>query len=252
MPELLEVQLEVGDDISNGPPKLPKRFDDRLKRVRARVNERYLLGDLAVHIHGGFPSIVKHRFCAVFVNFAEIIDRVSARNGYGFLARRVALSTCDAPNSEQVVVLVGDVEGVNDSEGVTVSTIPGYVGLQPIDDCLNGGTHALYRSAITLQSSFVAGCGGIEGVDRETRLLARRAAIGENKLPDRLVETGSEIMDTFSDKHAQSGRNILAHEWLNSILKNISIVAGDSTVNVLCHKGFDFAGKIDDVLFGPF
>jgi hypothetical protein len=94
---------------------------------------------------------------------------------------------------------------------------------------------------------------GLHGIDRKFNPIGEVPPIlFTGKEPNNVIQTGPEVVNNLSRKDAESRRNLALSMSLESVLKGLLIVVGDSGILPLAKESCDLNIQIGDVLIGPF
>lgn len=227
----------------------PQSLGDWNQAARAKRAERYLNGDAVLHVHwsecGGLE-----RWCAVFSG----AERQSVEPGRGGAERDSVLRSYRILHNDQLMVLIGDVEVVNDPKQMVAPAVSRLIGLQREDECLGGGAHALYASLVTgnrlLLFDWVANGIRITQEERESRVVGL-PAVSKNELPRELIQTGSKVVNALGGEDAQARRDGPSEMLVKELLNGVVILFCDKAVSVWAKDQGNFRLDVADVLLGP-
>jgi len=78
------------------------------------------------------------------------------------------------------------------------------------------------------------------------------SAAGVNKLPDQMVKTASQVVDSISNQDGYAIRQGFDCFQSNYVPRNLRVDISSVGVRVVVKEGDDYGLQITDVLFGPF
>jgi len=164
-----------------------------------RILERYKELSLELHAHFfwlGDVRGVKNDTCGVsqYARRCDAGDGSSAR-----VEEPNILVTCTNGSERKCSVFIDVHELIQNPEGMQIGALqPGLVRLQTLDECLRANGYASESVARALALETVSGF-----TDRELVFLDRRLLVGENQLPDHVVEGRSKVMQTLPNDNAE-------------------------------------------------
>jgi hypothetical protein len=77
-------------------------------------------------------------------------------------------------------------------------------------------------------------------------------AIREHKLPNKMIETGAQIVNRIPNNETQTERLRLTNIKCDAFLASIRIELSDRSIRFTVKKDSNFVFEVEDVLFGPF
>jgi hypothetical protein len=155
-----------------------------------------------------------------------------------------------AGNDNQELMFVDNIQIVSDKQAMVLNVANGVIRLQSFNAFCSGGADALYLSA---RSRWIFA--GLPEYRKFQVIGGLFGAMGDNELPDKMVERRPELMNDFSDNDTKSFR-----EWAarNTPVPNMAafarIVLHGSSEGVICSVKVrrDLSVEIADMLIGPF
>jgi hypothetical protein len=210
-----------------------QRWNDRLNFPPTKILERYLRNYLEIVVKIIFNFGGKSTAVIIGIRPEACGNLDSHRTG----------------TQDELSVLIDNVHIVNDPDRC-IGSIRSVVWLKVVNESKNVGIRN------PLYFSFVSGkCIFLDRLITENRKLDLPKAVAPvliaRKLPDDMVETGTQVVDNFTDEDAESRRYGEILMVLNSLKESLIIVLGESWVSARLKKGIDFGIKIDDILIGP-
>lgn len=142
---------------------------------------------------------------------------------------------------------IDDVEVVNDEQWM-IDRIGGFIRLKSFDQ----GNHIRIRNrmyfSFKVRTSLM-----IDRFFLEHRKLDLPDVVlwAYRKVPNDVVERGSQLVNDFSSEDAESWWNDSILLVLNGLAKNLRIVLWNNGVVAFFKESLDFSIEIEDVLFGP-
>ncbi len=255
----LELASERLDCVRRETEQIVERWDKRLRFPLTKLGERYVNGQLSVHIHYGRPGGANdsHSSACAILHSVKPLATVADSSGK-WLSHDI----------NQFPVFVELVDNVN-LQKRKVASVPSLVWLQTIDSCQRRDAgNALYFSTKSGMFNFAVGLpDALLGrlANRELDLGGESLpAFGCRELPNEMVEGASKVMHNLSGDHAHSGNgNTCASK--HSLAQNVeipSIFIGYDYVSVGAKAESDnwkrrkefghLAVELSDVLIGPF
>jgi len=254
----LELTGKRLDCIRRETVELLEKWDNRLKFPFDRLPERYIRGDLRVHLHVEYSrqgNLSNGNACLVYSHNAP-------------QTRCFEVNAGRENDERQFPVFIGSVHVV-DTPKQSISRLDTLVRLQVIDTCKSERSvgDALYFSAI--ESRFVWVSDGVVIKDGEldvpTNLLdAPTGFIGQ--LPSEMIETGTKMVDDLSREDGKTqGNRILPlgfQEFRSELLPRIALLIGEDWVYTgtygeveggeVGEKRSNLQIQVVDTLIGPF
>ena len=261
MTSLFESPDEIGDaerlrDAINYARHLAERVHHRLTLQNLRLAERYIKGELKIHIHfRSMASLETTDYCVVLY---RAVGSPSEPKEMGPIGRNFAGSRHMARHvprehghiqpengvggsigREKSVVLVYDVRDVQAPQKL-VST---FVGFDRLENVHRAFTPALYRSSMGV-FKFLGSI--IEGE------LGFATGSGSHGNAPQNIEGGAEVMDGISGNGSQSEGGCLPNPNVDIECPGFLVFLGDKQIGVGSVEGGDRDCEITEVLFGPF
>ena len=222
----LEVLLEVGKRISN----FRLDFLDCLYDRRP-VFERYLAGDVDLHLHGRVPS-----YGMVCVTLeAQASRNVPFETG-------VDVKSAVVTDADKVPVFIG--VGTITEPGCPLASV---VRLQPLNCCDMGGVKSYEESGrVAAKDIWVAFNGKL-------RAALFRAGIKFSEFEHQIVHSGSEIVENLSDQGSQPHSDIRFWRqfWLQEAMRGIRVMLDDQGVRLLHENVSDIGFHAFEVFACP-
>lgn len=242
--------------------ELLKDFDNRLEFPFHRLVERYVTGNLCIHLHieysrqGDFSN---GNACLIYCHPSTQSGSFQSRSGRG-------------NHNSQLPMLVGDVHVVN-APKETIERIGTRIRLQTVNDCQRGNTgDSLYFSTVCGMFKFLANVGPntllSTEADRELNLRSEfLPSFDRGQLPNQMIEAGSQVMHDFTSKNREAeGNGVLPFslkEIESKLLPRIGLLIAENWVYAGTHdwkleggklgeEQTDLIIQVTDALVGPF
>ncbi len=178
---------------------------------RCPILERYLHGDISVHVHFRIRPLrgdmEPRDWCLIFHRaIPDLAKEDRARIGVWLEMNRVEVDSSDGPASlNDKPVLVGIPEIVEHVEDVSLAPVPSTVRLQPQDLCPSI-TADPKQMLVPGKPVKAALWNAVEdGKPVTTRSLSGFLSVGEYELPDEVIEGRSQVVDNVPDENSYSG-----------------------------------------------
>jgi hypothetical protein len=147
-------------------------------------------------------------------------------------------------------MFIKSVHVVDDEEGVIRNIGNSIVWLQ----VFNQSEHprvgdALYFSLVSGQFFFRRQI-PIDGEFKRVVVIPPR--FGTGKVPDNVIETGSQVVDNLARQHTESLRDLQVSMIVNSFLPSLFIGLWNDWVFASLKEPYNLIMKVDDVLVGTF
>lgn len=245
--------------------KLIERWNNRLRLDDPRFVERYVEGNLLLHLHvvAGPDS---EKLCAVLKrDDSSIPECCEARSHDPHSPARnravrqwIARGTVDPQRMKhdgtaddiQGAMLIDSIKVVQPIEGGGLRALASLVRLQRLDECLGSGGRSLYFSS-TAGFIFVRSL-----ADWEAGIPIPSLPVRQNQLPDNMIKRASEIMDNLADQYAKPYGGIFLDETTDHSVEfsrgTIRIWLTRESIGIESQKGLDFIVEVTDLLYGPF
>lgn len=252
-----ELTREQLDRLDNAIAEMDQAWDDRFEFGRPKLLERYLRGELRVHLHmrgGTFERDCKD-FCAVLAHGG--LGRPHASDDdirFGSVGRKIlGVVDCDhrpqkdaAGDDHEQGMLVGNIVGVEDGEG-GIRWIGSRVRLHPLNDCQRATGDALYYSVL-------AGLFKLSPseADRELDPECRGLVPGQHKSPDKMIQAGAEVVDNLPGQHRKPQRDGFT-EACKAVLSCVILVLTDNSIGFRVRPEIlgNLSIEVSDILVGP-
>jgi len=244
--QLNELSSEALDNIAREAEQLRKKWSNRLRLPFDRLSERYLRGDLSIHIHGRTKRD-KLPLCFVFSHESAYAAELEPNGGDEYA---------------QFPVFVRNVHIVNQPKGIA-ERVGSMIRLKALDSCENGrARNPFHFSIVTLQPVFL-GTGiyfdGVDGVDREfdsDAMLLSKTGVGQ--FPNEMIQGRSKMVDNLSCEDAKTqGRITIC--MIPKYLEGFEVAIGERWVSAHHfdsrqgrEQNSNFGFEITDCLLGPF
>jgi hypothetical protein len=230
--------------------KLRERGNNVLTLHRLRLAERYLKGDLHLHVHLDAlpkPDREAEQFCAVFYGVRGVENINGIRDGLAASGRRRDESSAH-PNEDgnQQVVLVRVVHDAKLPEQIIPARLPRFVWFERLENVHNGLSRALMFSA---KSGFEFLGGAKDG--KVVLPVLGQHGDGPDCSPEN-VQRRAEVMHCVASERSPSERREFAHVHADDNLPRLMVSLCDNDIRVTFAEGGNFGYQITDVLFGPF
>lgn len=247
-----ELSVEHLDGVRNRVSKLNEAWDNRFQLGSPKFLERYKRGGFEIHlrIRVEFGEGDSGDFCAVFGGQDELgrSDSSDTNPWAARVDRNLIRRSDGAVCNDQQSMLV-DIAQTVENEKSVVSRFLRPVWLYGFDDLRRGSGDALYYSIFTGLSVFLSGV-----ADRKLGPPAGVAVFSEYERPNKMVETGPQVVDNFASENLQSGRYLQGVAiGFKDKFSRIVLTLYDATVmvGVELKEPFKFRTEILDVLVGP-
>lgn len=255
---MFEQRREQLDKSLNKLDKLMQRWDERLTLDNLALAERYLKGELRIHVHLLWAS---EEFCAIFERKLPVSgpDWDAGRGNFGGVDPQPTggsasadsaevdyeVSVC-AADGEQEFVFVRDVELMEPPK----RAVPSVVRFGGLDKVHRRLRRSLYLSRRTGFKSIGGGGRALEhgksGVGLDF------FPFGTNQLADQKIEGGSKVVDGIADDGAPPERGLRRNLDLENALAGLRLVVGNDFIGFALPEPFNQRFEVADVLFGPF
>lgn len=242
-----EEREEIVKDAIRKGRELTKRLKNRLTCKNLRLAERYLNGELKLHVHMvrvADPA----EYCAVIYGAHRILDFDSWRDFKEFGGRGNSSNIEDRTahagiGDDQSPVLIRIVQFVERPKLV----VPQFVGFDAAENIHDGLFSGLYMSAVGPMKTIG------RRVDREATALSLRfpPAIGEHQAAPEMVKAASEIVNRVGSNRPEASGRLGSDGNAIDLVPPIRITLASDRIGVGLVEGFDRGFKVADVLFGP-
>ncbi len=237
----LEKTDELVDDAIHKMNQFMERYHQRLSSDNLRLAERYIKGELRLHVHFR-QCLFPENYCAILhgENFSwkGLVPRERPVCGGKMEAN---LACADSDNSQEAVLV--EVVKLMKSPEVVVTSL---VRFGRVDELYRGAAHSLYFSRAR----------GYVFLDRLANRIAASFGgslpVGKDQLVSQVVQGASQIVGCVSGDGGESMRNVGGDAELPGPVSSLRIVLSDDVVWASFKEGACQDFKITDVLFGPF
>lgn len=234
---------ESVNDRDCGPKQLLNAWNNKLTFPFSKLGERYLRKDLGLMLHcslDGGDVLNRKRFAlSILHNFLD---------GSGSSGRKCEVRT--STNDDQLAMLIESVHIVNDAEGIVQRVGPELVRLIVGDKLSHASfVHSLYLSFKTGQFVFV---GDFAEDGKSERVFVQHFGRVVRENPNDVIQGRSQVVDDFSNQHAEPLRDDEVSMIVNRFLPSLVICIGENWIFAAPKESEDFGVKVDDVLVGPF
>ena len=230
---------KVGDDAVHKIRHTIERFNNRLSSDNLRLSERYINAELKLLLSGSFIGR-NGNIC----NFIAEFQRAR------FLPERNRHSTDISPptayecrDSDQESMFVSDVEFMEIPKRVVSSR----VRLYRANDFFRARSHHLYFSLADGRCIFLGGL-----ANRKIGISVRGAATSFNKLPNKMVEGTSQIMNGIAEDQRDFVWDGTDFRDIKRHVLNFRLFLDSENIRLSITEGADLRVQNLNVLFGPF
>src|SRR6266481_1101616 len=249
-----ELISEVFNRINRETMQTIERWNNRLVVSPTKLAQRYLSGHIDLHIHLGFTrgnKVSRPYFPRPKLTMPMDLDSPDD------------IKFHNEDGQYKFPVLVENVHVMDEPKGMA-SWISDPMWLQSVDSCQSCGTRdSLYLSTVSANFLFCS-------TAKRRRLVKDGELdstweiclhVGRGQLPGDVIECGAQVMNDFSSKHAEHGRNSGLLNELGEFFKCFAVYIGDDRlVPIYTHSDrgsgkqelSDFPIEILDILIGPF
>lgn len=234
-----EQDLERFNDARNYFFKVMKLWNDRLTLKGSSQWEQYLSGRAALILDCEFSRVFQRE------RMGGLGKKRSELDLHAFIVLKAySKEPHKLEHWDNELMLIHDVEFVKSPQGV----IPSLVGLYDIVyETENRGTNLLFQSAVHNGFKFLS---ALE--NWKLSMLCEFAASGDNALPEKDVQSASQIVDRVPHNlRSTDSRKLLCVE-INKEFAPPEVFFNSKGVEVRSFDSADNSLQVRDMLFGPF
>jgi hypothetical protein len=229
---------ESRHDLDDVIMQLNERWEKRLKIPISEVSERYCRNDLGVVLNLSLPLSLGDY--SLLITHDALHDNIVRK--------------CDSTSTaaqDEFSMFVRNIHFVKDEKGV-IEQVGGVVRLKPLNQATNGGVrNSLYLSFITGKMVFLP-WPRFENGKFDIVTIFPLSVVGRGKLPDDVIQTGTQVMGDFAGQDAEAERNRTLLMVLASLEEKLHVILWNGGVFAFLEKPLNLDLKILDVFLGPF
>jgi len=240
--------MKAMNDTLNIPHKILECWNNRFRLENSVLIKRYMEFGMDIHLHFTVIGVgFQHQCCATF----------NSENAMGRLRAMVETGLNVGTQCVEQSVFVGDVKCMNYIKGVgdgfeTKNVAISWIRLKLLDQCCGLITDSLYLS---FSSGFVSLPAPENGKLRPGLEFGGILTVGDNELPNKMVEAGAEMIKDFSGQNAEAQwRGSHGSGWIDDVkgvLLNSELLLFDDGVRFAFQEHTDLRFEITDILVGP-